>query len=96
MKLEFPGFTLPGFTIQKGYLLNVELFGVRLQIPPFTIVFWPTIQFWRPFTIFDSDWILNPVANLLLAVPQAVWDWLESFIEGLVDEYYEAHPEEKE
>lgn len=101
--VRLPAFTLPAFKISKGWLLDVELLGVKLQIPPFDILFWPAIKFWDGFRIFDSDWITGAVMDpldaakdvLLEKIPGLVWGHLENVLEDMVDEYYEAHPEEK-
>jgi len=82
-KVTFPAFTLPGFKLSKGQLLNVSLLGVGLVIPPVDITFWPEIKAWNSFVIFDLDWILNPIASWLTWIPGAVADTLKGLLDPI-------------
>ena len=102
--VRLPGFTLPGFKITAGWLLDVELAGVKFKIPPIDITFWPKVVFWKSMIIFDSSWISGAVMDpigavqdvLLDEIPGLVWDHVETILNSLAEDFYERHSEEKE
>jgi len=87
MRINFPGFTLPGFMIAEGQLLDITLLGVGIKIPPFDIVFWEEITFWEEFTIFDSEWVTEPVAGFIDSLRDTVASWFEGLWQDLTDAF---------
>ena len=94
VEVKFPGFALPAFKISKGQLLNVNLLGVGLVIPPGDITFWKKVTFWEPFTLFNTDDVVKGVGDLLGAIPEAVWNLARAKLDELAADFHERHSEE--
>ena len=94
VEIKFPDIEIPAFKISKGQLLNVNLLGVGLVIPPGDITFWPETRILRGFTLFDTSDIVKGVGDLLGAVPEAVWNLARAKLDELAADYYERHSEE--
>jgi len=91
VQLWFPGLKFGGAKIVAGALLNVSLLGVSLKIPPWDLTLLPAIEFWKSFLIFDSDWVVKPVADLVNAIPQAVWNLAQGTLDSWAAAFYEKH-----
>jgi len=91
VQLWFPGLKFNGLRIDRGQFLDVSLLGVGLQIPPWDMGILPVITFWEPFLIFDSDWVVAPVAAAINAIPNAVWGAGKAILDGWAAAFYEKH-----
>lgn len=92
--VKFPGLTLPG-TIKAGVLLDVNLLGVQLRIPPMDIALWKEpVKIWDPFTLFDTMDIVKPITVAIGGVAEAVWNLAKAKLDEMAAEYYERHSEE--
>lgn len=83
MKIYFPGWYLPGFRLWKGQLLDVWLLTVHVQIPPWDIRFWDGRWVWHGFTLFDTDWITDPVSDWISDVRHAIRIWIYNAWAGI-------------
>jgi hypothetical protein len=95
VQLWFPGLKFNGFTLTRGTLLDVSLFGVGLVIPPWDITLLPELTFWETFIIFDTDWITAPIGDAIATIPKLLIDFITGRLEEETKAYYEAHPERK-
>jgi len=91
VQLWFPGLSFGGWWIQRGQFLDVSLLGVQIVVPPDAMQILPWFKIWDAFLLFDSDWIVNALAGAFLAIPNAVWGFLQSFLSGEVSTYYKTH-----
>jgi len=91
VQLWFPGLKFNGAKLTRGQLLDVSLFGVGLVIPPWDITFLPAVEFWKPFLIFDSDWVVKPITDLVDAIPKAVWNLAKGTLDGWAEAFYKKH-----
>ena len=96
MQIKFPAIWFPAFKLSRGQLLDVSLLGVGLVIPPWDVSFWDAVQLTAEFVIFDTDAIGQALAGAFAAIPNAVWNYLHTYIQAQIDEYYKAHPERKQ
>ena len=96
VKIYFPALVFPAFKFKRGQLLNVNLLGVGLVIPPFNITFWNAVTLSPKRLLFDTNWIVNALLAPIIAIPMAVWSLLESVLDEWVEEYYAAVEETEE
>lgn len=94
MKVTFPELAIPEVKLSAGCLLNVWLLGVNLKIPPIDLTFSSKHVLTPQFTIFDSDWVTNPLTEWMLGIPWWVWDACKTKLDEWAAEYYERHKEE--
>jgi len=95
VQIWFPSLAIPKLVIRRGFFLDVSIFGVGLVIPPSEIVLFPGAKIWDGFVLFDTDLIVKGVADLLGAIPKAVWDFAANWLQNEINAYYKAHPERK-
>jgi len=91
VQLWFPGLKFNGAALKAGQLCDVSLLGVGIKIPPWDITFLPAVEFWKPFLIFDSDWIIKPVTALVTGIPAAVWNAAKGTLDSWAATFYEKH-----
>ena len=94
MKIAFPKLAIPPLVIPAGLLLNVNLLGLGLVIPPTDVQLWGEIVLLKEFVLFDTD----DIAQALLGTIANVVEWA---FRGLVDQlneaakrYYDEHGDE--
>jgi len=93
VKVEIGPWTIPGFKLTRGQLLDKTLFGVGLVIPPSDMVFWPDVKLIDKIEIFNSDWIVEAVVTAATSIAEAakdhvftedevkeIWDKLEKIV----------------
>jgi len=93
VEIKFPGLAIPAFRLTRGQLLNVNVLGVGLVIPPVDITFWPQTTILEPFTLFKTEDITAALLAPINAIPQAVWNLATTILEQQIKEFYEKHPE---
>lgn len=91
VQIWFPGLKFNGAALTRGQLLDVTLLGVGLVIPPWDITFLPAVEFWKPFLIFDSNWVVKPITDALAAIPKAIFDAAKGILDGWAAAFYESH-----
>ncbi|MEM3979977.1 MAG: hypothetical protein QXF79_01810 [Ignisphaera sp.] len=79
--ITLPAAAIPQITIPRGILLNVDLLGVRVTIPPEDIPLTPSITLWQPITLFDTDWIVKPLLAAINNVLPGFWEQLQAWFE---------------
>jgi len=81
--ITLPAAAIPQVTIPKGLLLNVDLLGVRVTIPPTDIPLIPSVQLWAPITLFDTDWIVKPILAAVNNVLPGLYEQFQAFLAGI-------------
>jgi len=92
----FPGLTIPMVKIKKGRFLNVSLLGKGIKVPPIDLTIIPKTVILKSFKLFDTLWIINPITNVVKAIPQAVWDLCKSTLDEWAGDFYKRRGAEKE
>jgi len=95
VQVIFPAIWFPAFKLTRGQLLDVNLLGVGIAIPPWNITFWEAVQLTSERVLFDTDAIAGVIIGAINALPQAIWGWAQNWIQSQIDEYYKVHPERK-
>jgi len=72
LRIAIPRVVLPEFTIKRGLLLNISIFGIGLVVPPVDITFWKEMELIPEIVVFDSLWIWEWGAKMLSANVDAV------------------------
>jgi hypothetical protein len=89
--ITLPAVKIPAVGIPRGFLLNTNLLGVPITIPPTDITLWGEIPLWKETVLFDTDWIIKPIMaainTVLPGVTQAIQDFVtkvpQAVLQGL-------------
>jgi len=102
-KITIPRLAIPALRIRRGFLLDIEILGQHIRVPPSDITLWPEIQLLPETTVFDPAWITDAVEGMSdwfgniargvvdAAMPniiQAVFNAVEPYLDGLAEDFY--------
>lgn len=88
MKITFPGWYFPSLKLWKGQLLDIWLLTVHMQIPPWDITILHGFRVWRGFTLFDTDWITDPIGDWISGLSRTVTTWIDAVWRGIISAVY--------
>jgi len=91
VQIWFPGLKFNGAALTEGQLLNIWLLSVNIKIPPWDVTLIGPVEFWKPFLVFDSDWVVKPISTAVNAIPKAVWELAKSTMDSWADAFYKKH-----
>jgi hypothetical protein len=68
MEVKIPGATFGPISLAKGSIASFNIMGVDITIPPYPIIFLPKITLWKESVIFNTDWLVKPIADAFFSV----------------------------
>jgi len=88
-KITIPRLAIPALKIPRGLLLDIDILGTHIRIPPSDIELWPEIQLLPEITVFDPEWITRGVVESMTpTIIQAVFNAVEPYLDGLAIDFY--------
>ena len=94
VKVQFPGLKLGRIFLKSGQILDTWLLGIHILVPYTDWEVLGEITFWEPFTLFNTDDIVKVFAEIVMFLPEAIWEFLETWLWQQVDEYEETHKDD--
>jgi len=102
-KITIPRLAIPALRIRRGFLLDIEILGQHIRVPPSDITLWPEIQLLPETTVFDPEWIVEKVEGMsewfgniasgvvdaaMPTIIQAVFNAVEPHLDSLAEDFY--------
>jgi len=79
---------IPALKIRRGLLLDIDLVGQHIRVPPSDLDITPEIQLLPAITVFDPDWIADIVKGMMSTIAEGVFKAVEPYLDGLAEDFY--------
>jgi len=81
VEVKIPEVKIPELKLEAGALLDFNILGADVKLPPSDIVLIPEVKLFPEFTLFDTDWLVEPIVSGLLDAAAAVWEIISDVFE---------------